>query len=339
MKILITGGAGFIGSNLAQAMFRKGHSVTILDNLSRKGVEQNLNWLLESISERLEFIKGDIRDPELLNQIVKDHSRIFHLAGQVAVTQSVLDPRTDFEVNAVGTINLLEAARHSSTKPTIVLASTNKVYGNLENVKVVEKATRYEASDYPMGVDEHQGLDFHSPYGCSKGASDQYVRDYARIYGLPTVVCRMSCIYGMRQFGNEDQGWVAHFIISWLLRKPITIYGDGKQVRDILFVSDLVRAFELAAENIDKNRGQVFNIGGGPSNGISLLELIEFLKEYFGYEVPIHFNDWRSGDQKFYVSDIRKAEATFGWKPLNTKEEGLKKLIDWAQQNISLFQK
>lgn len=328
-----------MGAHLTHALLSKGHSVTIVDNLSRKGAELNLNWLQQLHSDRLRFVKGDIRDVHLLNTIIRDQQVIFHFAAQVAVTKSVQDPMTDFEVNAKGTLNVLEAARQSSSKPIVILASTNKVYGALEGIQVVAKAKRYEAPAYPMGIEERQGLDFHSPYGCSKGTADQYVRDYARIYGMRTVTFRMSCIYGPRQFGNEDQGWVAHFLISWLLRSPITIYGDGKQVRDILFISDLIRAFELAVERIDQTIGQVFNIGGGTANATSVLELLEFLEARFGYKVPIWFAEWRAGDQKFYVSDVRQAKAMFGWKPLITKDDGLRQLIDWAQEHIRLFQK
>lgn len=337
--ILITGGVGFIGTNLSYSLLKKGCSVTVLDNLSRQGTENNLKWLEQLKSSYFEFVKGDIRDSELINKIVSPHSIVFHLAGQVAVTQSVIDPRTDLDVNTLGTLNILEAARKSSIKPIVLISSTNKVYGDLAGVKLMEKATRYEAYDYPMGIDEKQGLDFYSPYGCSKGAAEQYVHDYARIYQLPTIVCRMSCIYGTQQFGNEDQGWVAHFIISWLLKKPITIYGSGKQVRDILFVTDLVNAFEMAVEQIDKSQGEIFNLGGGVSNTISLLELIEFLKEFFGYDVPVTFDDCRLGDQKFYATDIRKAESVLGWKPERKQKEGLVMLINWAKENIKYFKK
>jgi len=338
-KILITGGAGFIGTNLAKALLEKGEDVTILDNLSRQGTESNLKWLEGLKTGSLDFIKGDIRDFKLISEIVPKHPVVFHLAGQVAVTASVIDPRTDFDVNMVGTLNILEAARKSKEKPIILISSTNKVYGNLGCVNLTENLTRYEAPDFPVGINEKQNLDFHSPYGCSKGASEQYVHDYARIYNIPTVVCRMSCIYGTRQFGNEDQGWIAHFIISWLLKRPITIYGNGKQVRDILFVSDLIEAFKSAVEQIDKSKGQIFNLGGGITNAISLLELIKFLKEFFAYEVPVTFSDLRSGDQKFYVTDTRKAKTILGWEPTCSKKEGLEHLISWAKQNINIFKR
>jgi CDP-paratose 2-epimerase len=271
-------------------------------------------------------------------QAAKDADIIYHFAAQVAVTSSVEDPRTDFECNAIGTFNMLEAARLSGRRPIFVFTSTNKVYGNMEEVGTAERATRYEYVSLPSGVPESQPLDFHSPYGCSKGAADQYVRDYARIYDLPAVVFRMSCIYGPRQFGNEDQGWVAHFIIAAMTGKPITIYGDGKQVRDVLFIDDLVRAFRLAAEKIDVTAGEVFNIGGGPSNTLSVwYEFGELLAKLKGEKVQVSYGDWRPGDQPCYVSDIRKAGAVMGWKPLIDRETGIKRLSDWVASNPEIF--
>src|SRR5262245_40595332 len=270
-KILVTGGAGFIGSNLVHNLLSAGRHVTVFDALLRKGTEHNLAWLRgQHPNGRFRFVQGDVRDFAALRAAAADADVIYHLAGQVAVTTSVEDPRTDYEINALGTFNVLEAARLSGRRPTVVFTSTNKVYGGMEDVAVVERTTRYEYRDLPDGVAESRPLDFHSPYGCSKGAADQYVRDYHRIYGLPTVVFRMSCIYGPRQFGNEDQGWVAHFLIAGLTEQPLKIYGDGKQVRDLLFVEDLVRALRLAAKKIDATAGQVFNIGGGPANSLSV---------------------------------------------------------------------
>ncbi len=269
MKTLITGGAGFIGSNLAHRLLSKDQEVVIYDNLARRGTEKNVTWLRENHGEAFQLIRGDIRDAQRLEKVVGEVDLIYHLAAQVAVTTSVLDPREDFGINALGTLNVLEAARRCKNKPIVVFTSTNKVYGALEGIKVVDKGGRYDFANV-KGISESYPLDFHSPYGCSKGAADQYVRDYARIYGLPTVVFRMSCIYGPRQFGNEDQGWLAHFLISSLLGRPITIYGDGKQVRDILYIDDLLAAFESAVEQVETARGRVYNIGGGRENTISV---------------------------------------------------------------------
>jgi CDP-paratose 2-epimerase len=248
------------------------------------------------------------------------------------------DPRPDFECNALGTFNLLEAARRNGRKPIIVFTSTNKVYGGMEHVPTVERETRYEYRELDDGVPESHPLDFHSPYGCSKGAADQYVRDYARIYNLPTVVFRMSCIFGPRQFGNEDQGWMAHFIISAITGQPITIYGDGKQVRDVLFIDDLVQALRLAVQKIDITAGDVFNIGGGPSNTLSVWhEFGELLQQLKGDPLPVSFEDWRPGDQRCYISDIRKAGARMGWQPLVDVETGTRRLWDWVLSNGKLF--
>ncbi len=339
MKFLITGGTGFIGSNLAHHFLDKGEEVVVFDNLSRSGTEKNLKWLKENHqkSGRFLYIKGDVRTPDSLNNFVSDVDVILHLAAQVAVTTSVEDPRTDFDVNALGTFNVIEAARLHGNNPIIIFTSTNKVYGGMEDISVVEKDNRYVFRDYPHGIDESRILDFHSPYGCSKGAADQYIRDYARIYGLRTVVFRMSCIYGTRQFGNEDQGWVAHFVISSLMKRGINIYGDGKQVRDILFVDDLVRAFECAIEKIDATQGNVYNIGGGSQNTTSLLELIDLLEQKCGKKIPTTFHDWRPGDQPVYISDVRKAQETFRWVPTISPQEGVTRLMDWVNDNRNLF--
>jgi CDP-paratose 2-epimerase len=338
-NILVTGGAGFIGSNLVNSLLCDGCHVTVFDALLRRGTEHNLDWLRgQHPHGRLRFIQGDVRDFAALQAAVADAELIYHLAGQVAVTSSVEEPRSDHEINAVGTFNLLEAARLTGRRPAVVFTSTNKVYGGMEDVATVERSTRYEYRDLPHGVSESQPLDFHSPYGCSKGAADQYVRDYARIYGLPTVVFRMSCIYGPRQFGNEDQGWVAHFMIAALTGKPITIYGDGKQVRDVLYVEDLVRAFRLAAEKIDVAAGQVFNIGGGPANTLAVwMEFRELLADLLGRKVPARHAGWRPGDQPCYISDIRKARQVLGWEPRIDREEGTRRLWDWVQGHESLF--
>jgi CDP-paratose 2-epimerase len=337
-RILITGGAGFVGSNLASNLLSDGLDVTVFDALVRRGSQENLAWL-QPQSKRLHVVKGDVRDLKALKNVVTDIDVIYHLAGQVAVTSSVDDPRYDFEINALGTLNVLEAARQNGRQPIIVFTSTNKVYGAMENVSVVEGPSRYSFAELPYGVSETQPLDFHSPYGCSKGTADQYVRDYARIYDLPTVVFRMSCIYGQRQFGTEDQGWVAHFVISVLTGRPITIYGNGKQVRDVLFVDDLVRAFRLVVDKVDKAAGEVFNIGGGPSNTISVwAEFGQLVTQFSGRNISVSFADWRPGDQPCYVSDIHKANEVLGWHPLIDTETGVRRLWEWASANLQLFE-
>jgi CDP-paratose 2-epimerase len=340
VRILVTGGAGFVGSNLTHRLLQDGYHVTVFDALSRRGTEHNLAWLrAEHPPGRLGFIKGDVCDFEAVRSAVRDVEVVYHLAGQVAVTTSVEQPRRDFEINALGTFNVLESVRLSGQRPIVVFTSTNKVYGGMEDVAVVERASRYEFRDHPHGISEAQPLDFHSPYGCSKGAADQYVRDYGRIYNLPTVVFRMSCIYGPRQFGNEDQGWLAHFMIAAHAGKPITIYGDGKQVRDVLFVEDLVRAFRMAVAKIDVTRGQVFNIGGGPSNTLAVWqEFQEYVADLKGKDVPAAFADWRPGDQPCYVSDIRKAHAYFGWQPEVDKQTGIRRLWEWVSSHSPLVQ-
>jgi CDP-paratose 2-epimerase len=333
MKILITGGAGFIGTHLAKHFSDRGNRIAVLDNLSRRGSELNLRWLEERIPG-LEFIRGDVRDAATVVRAAQGREAIFHLAAQVAVTTSVTNPREDFEINAIGTFNALEAARTSKPNPIFIYTSTNKVYGGMEQAKVVEDPARYRLADLPLGVAEDWPLDFHSPYGCSKGAGDQYVRDYSRIYGLPTVVFRQSAIYGERQFGVEDQGWLAHFVISATLGRPITIYGDGKQVRDMLYVGDLVRAFECAVEQMETVRGRVFNIGGGPGFTLTIWsETGPMLEQLSGRTLDVRYGKWRPGDQKVYVSDIRKAQRELGWKPEVGPKEGLARLWKWAQEN------
>lgn len=338
-KILITGGVGFIGTNLAVNYLAKGHKVTIFDNFSRQGAYDNKSFIQEKFPNTV-FIKGDVRDRESLKKAVSGQEVIFHLAGQVAVTTSVENPREDFEINAEGTFNLLEQVRKAGTKPIFIFASTNKVYGGMENVKVMEGKTRYSYKDLPHGVSERFNLDFHSPYGCSKGAADQYVRDYSRIYDIPTVVFRQSCIYGPRQFGIEDQGWVAWFIIACTQGTSITIYGDGKQVRDVLYVDDLVELFDRAIDKIDVAKGKIYNIGGGPKNTLSVWsEFGPILQDLFGRKIEASFSSWRAGDQKIYVSDIRKAEKELGWRPKIEVKEGIEKLFNWVQKNEKLFKK
>src|SRR6266852_3262705 len=338
---LVTGGAGFVGSNLVSDLLAAGQNVTVFDALLRPGAAQNIAWLQSHPqSSQLRVIKADVRDFDAVEAAVSDAEVIYHLAGQVAVTTSVTDPRTDFDINALGTLNVLEAARLAGHRPPIVITSTNKVYGELEQIAVVEERCRYRFADRPDGISEDQPLDFHSPYGCSKGAADKYVRDYHRIYGLPTVVFRMSCIYGPRQFGNEDQGWVAHFIIAAQAGRPVTIYGNGKQVRDVLFVDDLVQAFRTATAKIDATAGQVFNIGGGSTNALSVWrEFATYLAALKGEEIPVRFANWRPGDQPCYVSDIRKAERVMGWRPSVDKKTGIRRLWEWVGINSHLFRK
>jgi CDP-paratose 2-epimerase len=336
-RILVTGGAGFVGSNLTNSLLTDGFDVTVFDALVRAGSQENLAWLRQC-AKRLHVVYGDVRDFKTVRDIVADADIIYHLAGQVAVTSSVSDPRSDFETNALGTLNVLEAAREGGRQPIIMFASTNKVYGGMKDVPVVEGYSRYSFTECPNGISEAQPLDFHSPYGCSKGAADQYVRDYGRIYDLPTVVFRMSCIYGPRQFGTEDQGWVAHFIISALTERSITIYGNGKQVRDVLFVDDLVRVFRLATDRIDKAAGEVFNIGGGPCNTISVwAEFGQLLAKLAGRDISVDFDGWRPGDQPCYVSDIRKAGELLDWYPRIDKETGVRRLWEWASSNLDIL--
>ncbi len=338
-KILVTGGAGFIGSNLVRQLAGAGHEVTVYDNLARSGAEANLDWLRGTLGHRFRLVRGDVRDWETVRQAAVGAERIYHLAAQVAVTTSVADPREDFEINALGTFNLLEAARTAANDPIFVYASTNKVYGGMEEVAIAEGPTRYRYRDHPAGVSEDAPLDFHSPYGCSKGAGDQYTRDYARIYGLRTVVFRQSCIYGPRQFGVEDQGWVAHLLIAATLGWPITIYGDGKQVRDLLHVDDLLRAYELAVQDIDTTAGRVYNLGGGPDFSLSIwAEFGPLLEELMDRPVPIHYStDWRPGDQKVFVADVRRAERDLGWRPQISPQEGISGLHQWVQANRDLL--
>ena len=338
-KVLITGGAGFIGSNLAHHLLSGGHTVTVYDNLSRAGARINLDWLKNSPwVENFRLVEADVRDFSALLKASEGAERIYHLAGQVAVTTSVQDPRNDFEENALGTFNALEAARLAGDDPIFLYASTNKVYGNLEHLHVLEAETRYTFDLFPMGIPETQPLDFHSPYGCSKGAGDQYSRDYNRIYGLRTVVLRQSCIYGYRQFGIEDQGWVAWFVIAALRGYPITIYGDGKQVRDVLFISDLLDGYDAIVQNIDSAAGKVYNLGGGPTNTLAIWqEFGPLLQELLGREISVQWADWRPGDQKVFISDIRKAQEELGWIPKVDVRDGIQRLFKWIRENQVYF--
>ena len=338
MKVLITGGAGFIGCNTAKRLVNKGWDVVVLDNLSRKGSETNLEWLGKQAN--FEFKRIDVRDAGQVDDAIANgrFGAVIHLAAQVAVTTSMHSPRQDFEINVLGTFNVLEAIRRFSPETILLNASTNKVYGRLDNVSFREDEKSYAFTEKINGVDESQPLDFHSPYGCSKGAADQYVHDYARIFGLRCVNFRQSCIYGYRQFGIEDQGWVAWFIIAHLLGRPLTIYGNGKQVRDILFVEDLVDLYESAIAKIDSASGHTFNIGGGIGNTTSLIELIEILERLSKRKVTYSMTEWsRPGDQPIYISDIRLASSILGWKPNTSVAEGVGALYKWITDNKVLF--
>jgi CDP-paratose 2-epimerase len=329
--ILVTGGAGFIGSNLADRLAGEGNHILVLDALTRAGVERNLAWLRERHGERVHAIIGDVRDEDVVVRAVADAKAVFHMAAQVAVTTSLVDPREDFEINVKGTINVLDAVRTRGEPVPVIFASTNKVYGDLGDIEFGTLHDRYEPKSFAArrGVDESRPIDFHTPYGCSKGAADQYVLDYCRSFGIPTVVFRMSCIYGQRQMGTEDQGWVAHFLIRALEREPITIYGDGNQVRDILDVGDAVNAYVAALHDIDRVKGRAFNLGGGPDNAVSLLELIEEMRLIVGHDVEIAFEDWRQGDQRWYVSDTHEARAALGLPAPRAWRDGVARLAAW----------
>jgi CDP-paratose 2-epimerase len=332
---VITGGAGFIGANLAHRLLSEARPVLIFDNLSRAGVEENLRWLRERHGDQVEVMIEDVRDRAAVKRAVARARQVFHFAAQVAVTTSMADPIEDFSVNAEGTLNVLEAVRAQTAPPGLVMTSTNKVYGGLDDVALVRDGQRYVPVATELrknGISEARPLDFHSPYGCSKGTADQYVRDYARSYRLDTVVFRMSCIYGPHQFGTEDQGWVAHFLVRALAGMPITLYGDGMQVRDVLFVDDLVEAFLLAERNIAQLAGGAFNIGGGPANVISLLDLVDRIERMHGERPDIDFAGWRTGDQRYYVSDTRRFQQATGWKPAVSADDGIRLLYEWLSK-------
>jgi CDP-paratose 2-epimerase len=329
---LITGGAGFIATNVADRLLTNGRRVRLFDNLSRAGVEENVRWLRDHHGDRVELMLGDVRDEKGLQRAVRGVDQVFHFAAQVAVTTSLVEPFLDFDVNARGTLNLLEAIRSLDAPPTLLYTSTNKVYGDLDDVPLRRRKMRYEPSDDAVlerGIGEGRPLDFHSPYGCSKGAAEQYVLDYARTFGLPATVFRMSCIYGPHQFGTEDQGWVAHFLIQALRRRPLTLYGDGLQVRDVLFVDDLVDAMLLAHERIEDTAGDAFNIGGGPANTISLLELLDLIADATGDRPAFGVEPWRPADQRYYVSCTAKFERLTGWRPRVGVRSGVERLLSW----------
>ena len=353
MNIIIIGGAGFIGSNLAYFFLTHNHHVIIFDNLSRPGSSHNLSWLQTLHNKKnFSFVKGDICSYEDIKKLFtrhRDTDVIIHAAAQVAVTTSITDPRRDFENNLLGTFNVLEALREiyipSATKqstqshhgPLLIFSSTNKVYGDLHTCGMQEGPLRYTLTNPEKGISEQQPLDFYSPYGCSKGAADQYVLDYSRIYGLRTTVFRKSCIYGARQFGMEEQGWVAWFIIAAILSKNITIYGNGKQVRDILFINDLVSAYDKAIQHPEAVIGKVYNIGGGIHNSCSLLELIGLLKEFLGKDIPVTKKPARHGDQRIFIADTSRAYTDFGWQPKTEVRDGVCTLVEWVSDNHDLF--
>lgn len=345
MKALITGGAGFVGSHIAEYYAKKRWDLIVFDNLSRsrllnkeiKNIDRNINFLQKNFGN-IKFLKADILNVKELETAAKGVDVIFHTAAQTAVTTSITNPREDFEVNAIGTFNVLEAARKNDVK-TVVYCSTNKVYGNNTNkIKVIESEKRYEfEKKFENGLPETFSVDLceHTPYGCSNLAGDLYMQDYAHVYGLKTGVFRMSCIYGTRQFGVEDQGWVAWFALATILGKPITLYGNGKQVRDILYVTDLVELYDKFINSSVKHG--VYNTGGGKDNTISLLELLELLKELTGKQSKISFGDWRPSDQRVFVADITKAEQELGWSPKINPKDGIGKLVNWVNENKSLL--
>lgn len=343
MKWILTGGCGFLGTNLAAALLAQRHEVIVYENLSRVGSRENLAWL--RAQGNVTFVPGDIRHPvavdDLFGRFGADLDAVAHLAGQVAATTSLADPRFDFEVNVLGTINVLESVRHHAPGAAVLFSSTNKVYGELAGLRSEETPTRYRLPDWPMGLDESLPLDFRTPYGCSKGAGDQYVREYYRSYGLRTVVMRHSSIYGGRQFATYDQGWVGWFCQKALEmedsgREPFTISGSGKQVRDLLHADDIVRCYLLAHEHIGEIAGEAYNIGGGPDNSLSLLELFEELQMLTGHALRWRQQAARPGDQKVFVADVRKAERDFGWRPTVGKTDGLRAMLEWTRHELPL---
>ena len=339
--VLVTGGAGFIGANLADRLARDGHRVRVFDALSRPGTERNLDWLRHNHPDRIEFIHADIRDRARVAEAAADVQAVFHFAAQVAVTTSLDDPQDDFDINIAGTFGLLEALRRRGGAVPLIFASTNKVYGDLADLDFRLQGEAYVPVDPDVrahGIGEARPLDFHTPYGVSKGAADQYVLDYARSFGVPTAVLRMSCIYGQRQMGTEDQGWVAHFLIRALEGRPITLYGDGHQVRDILDVSNAVDAYLQAWRRIDAVKGRAFNLGGGPANAISLRQLLGHIGDLVGHEVDLTWSDWRAGDQRYFVADTRAAEDALGLQPKVPWRDGVANLARWlaAERRLNL---
>jgi CDP-paratose 2-epimerase len=338
--VLITGGAGFVGSNLADSLLRDGHEVIIYDALARRGVETNLQWLKDRYGNRVTARIEDIRNKQALDDAVREASAVVHLAAQVAVTTSLESPEDDFTINGQGTLNLLESVRRHGGQTPVIFASTNKVYGHLDNVEMVPQDDRHIPADEEIrayGISEKQPLDFATPYGCSKGVADQYVLDYTRTFGLRTAVLRMSCIYGPRQFGTEDQGWVAHFLIRALGGEPITIYGDGRQVRDVLHVSDAVAAYRTLLSDIDRLKGQVFNLGGGADNAVSLRLMLAEIERITGKPLDVSYSDWRAGDQLFFVADTRRLQGETGWTARTGWREGLRDLARWIEEHSDII--
>jgi CDP-paratose 2-epimerase len=340
MRYLITGGCGFLGSNLAGEVLNRGEDLLIFDNLSRVGSSSNLEWLKSKGS--FCFVHGDIRSASDISRVVSTFQPdvVFHLAGQVAMTTSLENPRLDFEINALGTFNLLEAVRNSTPNAIVIYSSTNKVYGDLENFSYKETPTRWEVEGFPEGFDEEVGFDFRSPYGCSKGAADQYMLDFARNFGLRTIVFRHSSIFGGRQFSTFDQGWVGWFIKQAILTKkgalskPFTISGDGKQVRDVLFASDLIRCYFLAVEHWENSIGKAYNIGGGYQNSLSLLELFSLLEDELNVKLSFSKIPWRANDQKVFIANSKRARQDFGWFPQIGKNDGIKLMIQWVKGTV-----
>lgn len=338
MKYLITGGCGFLGSNLAYQVLTRREKLCVFDNLSRLGSVQNLAWLKKA--GQFEFRHGDIRNQNDVDRMIATFKPdvVFHLAGQVAMTTSIADPRLDFQTNALGTLNLLEAVREHVPQATVIYSSTNKVYGDLRQYNYRETESRYECIEKPNGFDESTPLEFHSPYGCSKGAADQYMLDYARIFGLKTVIFRHSSMYGGRQFATYDQGWVGWFCQKAIetknevLKEPFTISGTGKQVRDVLHADDMIRLYFSACEHIEAARGESFNIGGGIENSLSLLELFALLEELLDIRLTYTKIPWRQSDQKVFVADVRKVKALLDWEPKVDKSNGLKTMLNWVLQ-------
>lgn len=330
--VLVTGGAGFIGSNLAERIASEKRDVIVYDLLARPGVEANLDWLVKRHGRRIRHIRADIRDRGAVEAAAKDAIAVFHYAAQVAVTTSLTDPREDFDINLAGTFNVLDALRRKGAETPVVFASTNKVYGNLDDIPLERDGEAYAPVDPAIrhnGIAEDRPLDFHTPYGCSKGAADQYVLDFARSFGVPAAVLRMSCIYGARQRGTEDQGWVAHFMMRALDGQQISLYGDGYQVRDVLEVSDCIAAYLACWKNIDRVRGQAFNLGGGPANAVSLRQVLKAIAEITGHDIATSFSGWRAGDQRYYVSDTRRARAALGLAEPIAWQDGLRRLHEW----------
>ncbi len=333
--VLVTGGAGFIGSNIADRLAREGHDVIVYDALARAGVDANLHWLESRHGARITRMIADVRDAPRLAETVARAKAVFHMAAQVAVTTSLVDPREDLEINMLGTMNLLEALRRHAPDAPLIFASTNKVYGDLGDLEFTLRGDAYEPDDAEVrtnGIGEGRPLDFHTPYGCSKGAADQYVLDYARSFGLRTVVMRMSCIYGQRQMGTEDQGWVAHFLIQALTGAPISIFGDGCQVRDILDIADAVEAYMAAWARIDEVSGRAFNLGGGPTNAVSLRRLLAYVGDLIGRDVDVSYLNWRAGDQRYFVADTRAAQDSLGLGERTPWRAGVERLLGWLAE-------